>query len=98
MSLEQLVNLTKCPTCDTMVPVGRLRPDKPRKCERCANKEKYERRKIMLKLRNLKIKKCHGCHGEVKRLGVFCSDYCEWMCNMRRTHHNKIILSIKDLK
>lgn len=97
MSLQYLVNVTKCAKCPNMVPIGRVKLDRPRLCEKCLNKKKYERRKILLKLGRLRKKKCHVCGGAIPTLfGVYCSSYCRWIASMKHRHY-KIILRMEDL-
>lgn len=97
MSLEILVNVKKCGTdgCNNMVPVGRLRPEIPRKCTQCKNKIRNEKHKMIKKLRRLKNKKCHTCGGGIKIWNaVFCSDYCKWLNYIKNTSHKKAIISV----
>lgn len=94
--MSLLINVEKCPSCNETTPSGRVRPERPRMCKRCINKTKYQKRKLLLKLARLKGKKCHTCGGSIKRLGVFCSEYCRWIGSLRH-RHNKIILRVNDV-
>lgn len=96
MTLQNLIHVAKCPTCPNMVPVGRQRPDKPRRCDQCKNRDQYQKRRLLLKVKRVKQKRCHGCGGQVQKLGVHCSDYCKWITSLKHRHY-KIILSIGDL-
>lgn len=96
MSLEILVNMAKCPTCTNMVLVGRYIPKIPRRCNQCKNREQYQKRKIILKVRAHVKKKCHSCGGMIKREGVYCSEYCKWIGKLK-TYHYKIPLRVGDL-
>ena len=90
MSLLNIIPLKQCGLCGTHIPRGRSGGGKL--CDSC----KYEKRKILLKLKRLKQKKCHSCGGIILREGVYCSDYCRWIRMLDR-RHQKIILRVKDL-
>ena len=99
MSL-QLINVAKCGTkdCNNMVPVGRLRPEVPRKCDQCKNRIRYEKQRLFLKLKRLRTpRKCRGCHGVITERDpgryahhVFCTDYCRWLAILRRNNKGVI--------
>jgi hypothetical protein len=63
MSLQNLINVAKCPTCPNMVPMGRLRPDMPRKCDTCKRAVQKLKRKIQgrNRYRNNHPKQCDTC-------------------------------------
>lgn len=88
MSLENLVNVAKCPTCPNMVPVGRLRPDKPRQCEQCKNKTQNIKRRLQARMRyrNKHKKNCIKCGADINFVkGVrkeICLD-CQGVIKMR---------------
>lgn len=67
MSLQNLVNVAKCPECPNMVPVGRIRPDKPRRCDQCKNKLQRikERAKARDYYRAKHPKKCFRCGSDI---------------------------------
>lgn len=79
MSLETLINVAKCPTCENMVPVGRLRPEQPRKCDAC--KRQIAKIKNRIKCRNTyrkkHIKKCIRCGNDVTFTGGWRKEVCQ---------------------
>ena len=100
MSLENLIHVAKCGTvsCTNMVPVGRIRPEIPRKCTKCKNRIKNEKYKMIKRVRAAKQKRCHTCNGMVLRLGVFCSDYCEWLNQIHLSSHHKAITRVAQIR
>lgn len=78
MSLEDLVNVSKCPTCDNMVPVGRLRPERPRKCDSCKRKESRLRQIIKGKRWYARThkKNCIKCGGEIPYIRGWRKEVC----------------------
>ena len=90
MSLQLLHKVKHCRTCSGIIPEGR--EGGGRNCDKC----KYARRKMLLKLKRLRQKKCHNCGGMVLCEGVHCSEYCKWIKTLDWKHH-KIIKRISDL-
>ncbi len=68
-----------------------------KRCTRCSNKHKYQNRKILLKVKRLKLKRCHTCHGLNQSEGVFCTDYCRWI-NSLKWNRKKIVRIMGDLR
>lgn len=98
MSLQVLLNVTRCPQCGLDVPRGKAYKDRPKLCQKCANAKKYQRRKLLLKLGRQKKRKCHSCGGVIGNMfGVYCTPYCRWITSLRHRHY-KIILRMGDLK
>ena len=87
--------LVPCSDCGLSINEGKQ--SKNSRCDKCKNKRKYQARKILLKLKRLRNKKCHNCGGAVEH-GVYCSDYCRWIKHLSYRYRQKIVLRLSDLK
>lgn len=79
MSLQDLINVARCPTCDNMVPVGRLRPERPRKCDSCKRLDQKLRKRIegRNRYRRNHPKACEGCGADIQFVKGTRTEICE---------------------
>ena len=93
-----LLLIAKCIDCHVKMECPNIYSrSRLKRCTSCSNKQKYQNRKILLKAKRLKLKRCHFCGGMNQSEGVWCSNYCSWANMVRRNSHGKSVVRIDEL-